>query len=407
MSEDQAFVPIDQQAIDQAISVSPITLRFPIALERQFERETSASRSRRLALGGLIGLAIYDLLIISDWWLTPDILSTALWIRFAVVTPIELIAILALWLGPTYVWRETIIALLGALLPTATNLYIMLCSASPFRNAQHQSIVLVILFALLVQRVRFLFAIPTCLMCAIIYAWALSRLPEYPLEREVAANLVLLSAIVLSLFVSYSLEWEYRRNYMLNLKSRMQNRILNAMSNQDPLTGLQNRRSLDERITAIGSSEEIISVIIADIDHFKGFNDAAGHQAGDRCLNSVATLLQKTLVEADATVFRYGGEEFLVLLPGRDFHDARVVAEKLRLSIERARIHHPGLPGTSYVTASFGVATGRALGSAEVKQVIGGSDAALYAAKRNGRNQVWPPLARNLPTESDITRHTA
>src|ERR1700743_630698 len=154
-------MPVDQRTIDSAISASPIWLRFPSALERQFERETFASRSRGLAVGGLVGLVIYELLLISDRWLTPDVSSTAQGIRLGVVTPIELVSILFLWAGLSYFWREATIALFGALLPTATNLYIMLCSASPYRSAQHQSIVLVIMFALLVQRIRFPFAVPT------------------------------------------------------------------------------------------------------------------------------------------------------------------------------------------------------------------------------------------------------
>jgi len=406
VSKHKLSMAIDQQMIDSALAARPLFLRFPSRLEAEFELETATTRSQRLAVGGLIGLAIYDLLMISDWWLTPDVFSTALWIRFGVVTPIELLSILALWFGPPFLWREAIIAVFGAILPTATHLYIMLSSSSPFQYAQNQAVVLVIMFVVMVQRIRFPFAIPTCLICLLLFAGALSQLPDYPLQLQVAANVTLLSVVIFSLFVSYSLERQFRRKYLLEIKSRLQNRMLDAMSHQDPLTGLQNRRSLDASLASIGSSAEIVSAIIVDIDHFKKFNDTAGHQAGDRCLKSVASLLQETLIEENATVFRYGGEEFLILLAGKGTREAHAIAERLRRRIEGASLRHPGLPGTAHVTASFGVATGPAHGSVAIEEVIGGSDAALYAAKRNGRNQVWPPSVDPSVERDDRSRRT-
>jgi diguanylate cyclase (GGDEF)-like protein len=396
LPDDQKLSAINQHEIERALTSRSISLRFPNQIEAEFELETACSRSRRLAIGGLIGLATYDLLSASDWWLTPDVFSTALLIRFGIVTPIELLSILVLWRGVRYAWRESIIALFGAILPIATHLYIMLSSSSPYRQAQQQAVVLVILFTVMVQQIRFLFAVPTCLVCLLLYACSVHRLADYPFELQLSSSTVLLSAITFSLFVSYNLEREMRRNFLLNVKNRLQNRALDTMSHEDALTGMQNRRSLDENLESICShGGGTVSMVLADIDHFKKMNDAAGHRAGDVCLKSVASLLKEALTENGATAFRYGGEEFLVVLPGRDRHEARAIAERMRLSVENARIPHPGLPGAAFVTLSFGVAGGYAVKLADIEEIISGADAALYAAKRNGRNQVWPPIAKH------------
>lgn len=400
---DLASKIVDRNRIDFELRSQSLSLRFAPTLEERFENETALLRSRRLAIGGLVGLAIYDLLIASDWWLTPDAVMAALWIRFAIVSPIELISIVLLWRNPAAVWRETIIAVFGALAPTVTQLYIMLSSSSPFRQGQHEAVILVIIFAIMVQRLRFLFAVPTCIGCLIVYAYALHQLTEMPLQLQLSANIVFASAVVFSLFVSHHLERDIRTNYLLDLKNRMQNGILDAMSHQDALTGLQNRRSLDEKLDTCVHGD-FVSVILVDIDHFKKINDEAGHQVGDLCLRSVSDSLRQGLKGQEESLFRYGGEEFLVLLPGVEIHEARAVAERLRVLVHGCKIAGPASPNHAVVTVSCGVAGGRPLSMSDMLEIVGGADAALYAAKRNGRNQVWPPALRLAQSADRIFR---
>jgi diguanylate cyclase (GGDEF)-like protein len=125
-----------------------------------------------------------------------------------------------------------------------------------------------------------------------------------------------------------------------------------------------------------------------DIDYFKFFNDTAGHQAGDDCLRSVARTLLETLHRAGDVVARYGGEEFAVLLPETDVEHASQLAETLRARIEALRIPHAASP-LGNVTVSIGAATvvppRDGSGCEELVRV---ADAALYDAKRLGRNRV-------------------
>jgi diguanylate cyclase len=161
-----------------------------------------------------------------------------------------------------------------------------------------------------------------------------------------------------------------------------------AMS--DPLTGLVNRKYLDVRLTEqaelAASSNRDLCVILADIDDFKSFNDTYGHQVGDVVLKVVARAIEESIRGGDILA-RYGGEEFCIVLPNTGLNGGAAVAENVRNSIARKTLKS-GTDDREFgiVTASFGVADhkpGEAIGD-----LIARADAALYAAKRGGRNQV-------------------
>jgi diguanylate cyclase (GGDEF)-like protein len=157
-----------------------------------------------------------------------------------------------------------------------------------------------------------------------------------------------------------------------------------ADSTLDQLTGLLNRRALEPRFAEVAEQAALarqpISLVALDIDHFKAVNDQHGHAMGDAVLRDVAYALRQNLRTFEL-LYRLGGEEFLLLLPGADRNDASRIAETLRAAVER--LH----PGGLAITCSFGVATssGDAAAFAPLMEDV---DAALYAAKRLGRNRV-------------------
>src|SRR5690606_25448938 len=122
-----------------------------------------------------------------------------------------------------------------------------------------------------------------------------------------------------------------------------------------------------------------------DIDHFKSFNDSLGHQTGDDCLKRVAALIVSELRDRGDLAFRFGGEEFLVVLRRTDLPLALSTGERLRRAIERNGIPHPEARG-GIVTASIGVASTMIGAGVGAEELISSADAALYAAKRAGRN---------------------
>jgi diguanylate cyclase (GGDEF)-like protein len=156
----------------------------------------------------------------------------------------------------------------------------------------------------------------------------------------------------------------------------------------DALTNLANRRGLTERLDAelVRATENgtSVSFVIADIDNFKAVNDGHGHQTGDHIIRAVAEALEGSVRELDLAA-RYGGEEFAVVLPGSRLADARRTAERMRRAV--AEIEVPSPHGEdARVTMSFGVAEFPTY--AGVEALVAAADAALYQAKRNGKNQV-------------------
>jgi diguanylate cyclase (GGDEF)-like protein len=164
-----------------------------------------------------------------------------------------------------------------------------------------------------------------------------------------------------------------------------------ADSSLDQLTGLLNRRGLEPRFAEIAEqaalSRHPVSVVVADIDHFKRINGGYGHPVGDAVLRDLADAMRQRLRTFEL-LYRIGGEEFLLLLPGADAEAAGEVAETLRVAVEERRPE--GLP----VECSFGVATANG-GDVVFETLLNEADAALYDAKRFGRNRVshTPSLA--------------
>jgi diguanylate cyclase (GGDEF)-like protein len=153
----------------------------------------------------------------------------------------------------------------------------------------------------------------------------------------------------------------------------------------DPLTGLPNRRLADETLKRMssfaGRSKASLAAVMIDIDHFKQLNDRHGHESGDNALALVAHIIRSTIRDSDFAA-RFGGEEFLVLLPDTGRADALVVAEKLR-----SEIGHAELTGIAAISASLGVAV-MPTDATTADGLLRNSDRALYAAKESGRNRV-------------------
>ncbi|MBR1270206.1 diguanylate cyclase [Bradyrhizobium sp. AUGA SZCCT0222] len=163
------------------------------------------------------------------------------------------------------------------------------------------------------------------------------------------------------------------------------NRRLTQLAATDGLTGLTNRRTLDGFLARQYEACEEISVLLFDIDNFKGYNDTYGHQAGDRCLQAVARAIGDATSNTSGLSARYGGEEFAVVLPNISEDDALKVAESIRLTVRAL-----GLPNTAatrgFVTISVGIAS-RTRSTPGEAALVGEADAALYEAKRLGRNR--------------------
>ncbi|QYK54404.1 MAG: diguanylate cyclase [Fimbriimonadaceae bacterium] len=159
------------------------------------------------------------------------------------------------------------------------------------------------------------------------------------------------------------------------------NRALESLASTDALTEIPNRRWISDYLEAQFADEKnTVSIILLDVDNFKSYNDDFGHQAGDQVLRTVGKIIERSCRGGDR-VGRYGGEEFIVVLPNTGLREAKIVAERMRSEIENA------LWEARKVTASFGVAS-RDQATESLSQLVSVADIRLYSAKDLGRNRV-------------------
>ncbi len=183
----------------------------------------------------------------------------------------------------------------------------------------------------------------------------------------------------------------HETNDILNKNNKMLeilNHSLEISASTDALTGVLNRMAFNELVEAGYSishaASSPISLIMLDVDHFKSYNDSLGHLKGDECLKSIAKLISKALKRSSDKLFRYGGEEFAVLLNDTDINGAVVTTNRILELIREAKIPHPVIG--DIVTISAGIHSVIPSADDMPKQLIEKADIALYHAKENGRN---------------------
>lgn len=168
---------------------------------------------------------------------------------------------------------------------------------------------------------------------------------------------------------------------------------LQQLATRDGLTGLANRRCFDDTLHAewlrATRQHQPLSLLMVDVDNFKAYNDAHGHLGGDECLKQIADAVSQEM-RANDLVARYGGEEFAVILPNQSLKGAAIVAERIRIRVERLLVPH-GSAGGRHVTVSIGAATAFAAPESDPSQLLAIADAALYRAKHMGRNRISLP----------------
>ncbi len=182
------------------------------------------------------------------------------------------------------------------------------------------------------------------------------------------------------------------RGVVMQVRAMERQDQLDVLARVDALTGVANRRQFDQVLQSEWSrarrSGQGMALLMVDIDHFKEFNDRFGHPLGDACLRAVASALSGCATRGSDVVARYGGEEFAVVVSGTTRDGALALAETMRLAVERLRLATTEPVGSVGVTISIGVAHVALIASADPNALLAATDAALYEAKRAGRNRV-------------------
>lgn len=176
---------------------------------------------------------------------------------------------------------------------------------------------------------------------------------------------------------------------------------LERLATRDGLTGVANRRCFDQTLSIewrrATRESRALSLLMIDVDYFKRYNDTYGHQGGDECLRRIAGAMSNVVKRTSDAVARYGGEEFSILLPATDPGGARLVAERIRAAVEALALTHAQSEIADHVTVSIGVASVMVSSGDMPAQLVGAADAALYRAKKEGRNRVVAADAATPP----------
>jgi diguanylate cyclase (GGDEF)-like protein len=340
-------------------------------------------------------ISLVDLYIFAEVWLTPEILKLSALFRFAVLTPLTLLYIVLDYRGWLRNWVDgTVVALLIA--PTLLG-GIEEMLLGPNSQASNWHTVALAQLSCLICRVTVWQALALVSLSALIYSFVTigaSNLPPTQIPTLLLTDLVVAIGV---LVFTMRIDLRDRQVFLLHAQDEIrreilaeQNRNLARMTLTDPLTGLGNRRCLDDSIARLWSDgrsrHSDVTLIMFDIDHFKQFNDHHGHQAGDECLAMLARVVTGCMRNGSDVLARYGGEEFALMMSATGIAEGFDVAERVRRGVQDAAIPHSAGP-TGCVTVSLGVAT--VVPAAQTAEaLIEMADRCLYDAKRNGRNCV-------------------
>lgn len=233
-------------------------------------------------------------------------------------------------------------------------------------------------------------SVPVFIFCESILMWGFLWMHLEGIKDTYGLCVNSIALTFVTLFISLYRWSSLRRDFLNHLdiqqKSRIiteQNKKLDYIANHDALTGLWNRNYLNQWIKTFFAAESPANaaVFILDIDHFKQYNDTFGHMVGDDCLRQVA----HTLMDVNKNVFRFGGEEFLFILPLENPDQADSLGENLCRRVENLKI--PAAKPGAYLTISVGYSTGSMQNDTEFQKLLHEADSALYHAKNSGRNR--------------------
>ncbi len=362
----------------------------PAWLEERFQDETAEAQIRALYRAALAATVVYTVQLVAEWSLTRDAFALSAALHFGVVAPaLLLIAAFARW-AETPIRRD----LMGAAIPLLIACQVAVTYfASDAPTARYYlsefAVIAILCNASLPVSARA--CMWTTALCLTMLA-AVAQVAHNAADDAYVGGLIPVSfCVLITLHAAFQRNRQARRAYLLDLRQRLRMAEVGQEARHDPLTGLANRRRLEETAAKLWANESAhvspISVVLYDVDRFKAFNDLYGHMAGDDCLRRVAACALAEVGGVDDVAGRYGGEEFILLLPRTPLDEARRVAERLRAAVAALRIPHAGSEELGVVTASFGVACADSA-HRSFEDLTAEADAALYRAKRSGRNRV-------------------
>lgn len=387
-----------EKAIQDAMESGFHGLTFSGGLETRYREMDLRHRKKYFPPVGWTALILFLFYCIPDRFMVPDIYRAAWCIRIFGITPI-CVAVLFAIPHPRVTRSLDLLISLALLLGSLVVIVLVLLSDAPQAHFYHTGLLPIMVFITIVARLRFRISLVLCSVIFLCYAAALPLIPALHFFVKINNLLVLFSTLILCLIGAYHIEYQRRRDYLEkelkridSLRLESANRELTALSLSDPLTGLANRRHFDETLARhwrkTARSGDTLSLIFIDIDCFKAYNDNYGHQAGDYCIRKVADTLKHHTRRPFDLAARFGGEEFVLLLPHTSGENATRLAERIRHRVEDLRLPHAFSDVADHLSVSLGVAATIPEPDADPAALVAAADAALYGAKQEGKNRV-------------------
>jgi diguanylate cyclase (GGDEF)-like protein len=360
------------------------SLQFPAPLERAFREEWEAGSIRwvqmflYVAIGTSIGFSLIDHLVIRAGNALPDI------VRYGLQLPVLLICLTATFWKAFRPWYPLAVQLGGPLYGLGTILLVA------FAETNHAALIgsrllLVCFFIFFMSGLRVFQALRSNLIIlAMLLAAGAMRLIPTQIATYLAFAYVV--GIIIGTAGSYALEYATRSSFL-------ERSLLREMAELDGLTQLLNRQTFDSLARASWQQARArqqpltLTMLMVDVDNFKLYNDHYGHQAGDACLQRVAAAVREAVATRPGDLIaRYGGEEIVAFLPACELAEAQRVAARIVASVGALQIPHAASGFYPHVSVSVGSATAPSAMSANYDVILRHADAALYDAKRSGRN---------------------
>jgi diguanylate cyclase (GGDEF)-like protein len=380
-------------------------MRFSPQLEQQFTDDGAARRLRYFCVSGWLSLLIFNGFLPVDYLMAQDVFWLAVKVRLGMFTPAAIVVLVLASFWRSWTLRTfapaviECIVMVSGVCAAACLAYILAASRSPLSQYYHVGLMVVVMYGNVVQRLRFWYAVAFSLLVYAMHIGGVLMVPGFNPRLTLPMVALLGATVVFTLMANYALERDERRRYLLSRRRKhllgelgdVHQRLL-LLSRMDALTGLYNRRHVTEYLDQVWQRAQHdggdVAVIMLDVDHFKQYNDRHGHPQGDTCLVHVAAAMMASLRRPGDMVARFGGEEFIAVLPQADASVAMKAAERVRAAVQALGMAHGSSNTAQVVTVSLGVASCRAQAGSSAADLIAAADAALYRAKHGGRNQV-------------------
>ncbi|MCD8522056.1 MAG: diguanylate cyclase [Saccharospirillaceae bacterium] len=380
-------------------------LRFPGRLEQrylEFRNQRFLEIDQKIIIGGLLFYLGFSW---SDFYLGGDNANLIFICRFLITVTMFCL----LWWVPRSRFAANMVpvAAAGIFLAGLSVIFFIQLIPGALKYAYHLGLVPIQVFALVALRLsyRAMLVVSVSLLACYVVMLLFSDAP--PLSPELSGIITIfmplfvlfwLLLIGMGGYLAYAIESSARSDYMKNRllaleAERLQylTRRLHLLSTTDSLTGIANRRYLEECLVSEWRrclrAQRPLALIMIDIDNFKDYNDHYGHQQGDRCLRDIAQAMTAFCQRPGDLCARYGGEEFIIILPDTALAEATYMAEKIRESVVALAIPH-AVSGHSVATISAGVASMIPQADSSSDDLLRSADRALYQAKEQGRNCV-------------------